>query len=174
MSTQPLVAPKSAGNFELPKEGMVQAVIAEVKDLGLQKETYEGKEREVPKIYIRWQLAELDPKSNNEPKRIYEYFTFSLHEKSNLRKRVVQIIKKEPEETFDFLKLVGVQRNVVIEHYTNKAGKNKAKIGSILPLNAGQAKLEIVPIRKKDEAKEAPKSNAITESNPITDDDIPF
>lgn len=179
MSTAPLIAPKPTSNFEIAKEGVVQAVIAEVRDLGFQKESYKGgPEKDVHKILVRWQLAELDAKSNNEPKRIYEKFTFSLAEKAKLRKRVTQIFKKEPPDTFDFAKLVGVNRNVVIEHNLGKDGKTYANIGSILPLNAGQAKLEIVPIKVKDEVKAAVaqtlKSNAITEAAPITDDDIPF
>jgi len=176
MATTPLVAPKPTSNFEIAKEGVVQAAIAEVRNLGLQKESYNGVEKEVPKILLRWQLAELDAKNNNEPKRIYEKFTFSLHEKAKLRKRVVSIFKKEPPENFDFNTLVGINRNVVIEHNLGKDGKTYANIGSILPMNAGQAKLEIVAIKKKDEVKAevAKASNAVTEANPITDEDIPF
>ena len=175
MATTPLVAPKPTSNFEIAKEGITQAVIAEVRNLGLQKETFNGVEKQVHKILLRWQLAELDAKNNNEPKRIYEKFTFSLHEKAKLRKRVVCIFKKEPPENFDFNALVGVNRNVVIEHNLGKDGKTYANIGSILPMNAGQAKLEIVPIKKKDEVKaEVAKSLAVTETNPIDDSDIPF
>jgi hypothetical protein len=178
MATAPLVAPKPTSNFEIAKEGMTQAVIAEVRDLGIQKDTYNGQEKEVHKILLRWQLAELDAKNNNEPKRIYEKFTFSLHEKAKLRKRLVQIFKKEPPENFDFNKLVGVNRNVVIEHNLGKDGKTYANIGSILPLNAGQAKLEIVPIKQKEDKKPAGNvttpSNAITPENPISDMDVPF
>lgn len=181
MSTAPLIAPKPKSNFEIAKEGVVQAVIAEIRDLGLQKETYNGQEKETHKILMRWQLGELDAKNNNEPKRIYEKFTFSLHEKAKLRKRVTQIFKKEPPETFDFSKLVGVQRNVVIEHNVGKDGKTYANIGSILPLNAGQAKLEIVPIKMKDEVKTAVAqtlkqavARPVTEADPIDETDIPF
>lgn len=180
MATAPLVAPPPKSNFEIAKEGMVQAVIAEVRNLGLQKESFNGVEKEVHKILLRWQLAELDPKNNNEPKRIYEKFTFSLHEKAKLRKRIVQIFKKEPPDNFDFNLLVGVNRNVVIEHNLGKDGKTYANIGSILPLNAGQAKLEIVPIKAKEDKKPAasvPASvagTAVSAAAPITDEDIPF
>lgn len=178
MATTPLIAPKPSGNFEIAKEGIVQGVIAEVRNLGMQKETYNGIEKEVHKILLRWQLAEMDaPKdgSKAQPKRLYEKFTFSLHEKAKLRKRVVSIFKKEPPPTFDFNTLVGVNRNLVIEHNVGKDGKTYANIGAIMKLNDGQAKLEIVAIPKKDELKaEIKKSLEITPENPIDDSDIPF
>jgi hypothetical protein len=170
----PLIAPKTSGNFAPASEGVHAGVLAEIRDLGIQKESYQGVEKDVHKILLRWQLDELDEKG--EPKRIYEKFTFSLHEKARLRKRVVSIYKKEPPATFDFNTMVGVQRNLVVTQNTGKDGKLYANVDAILKLNPGQKDLVIVAIQKKDEVKaEVQKqSTAISESNPITDEDIPF
>lgn len=170
-----LIAETKAGkDFELPNEGTVQAVLAEVRDLGLVDQVFQGKAKKVHKVLFRWQLAELD--SEKQPKRVYERFTLSLHEKAGLRKRIKGLFGKEPPESMDIEKLVGTNTNLVIVHAANNDGsKTYANIAATLKLQPTQKKLEIVPIPKKDEVKaEVAKSLAVTEANPITDDDIPF
>jgi hypothetical protein len=170
-----LIAETKAGkDFELPNEGTVQAVLAEVRDLGLVDQVYQGKAKKVHKVLFRWQLAELD--SEKQPKRVYERFTLSLHEKAGLRKRIKGLFGKEPPESMDIEKLVGTNTNLVLVHAANKDGsKTYANIAATLKLQPTQKKLEIVPIPKKDEVKaEVAKSLAVTEANPIPDDDIPF
>lgn len=175
MATTPLIAPASGKNFEPASEGICQGVIAEVRDLGLQDETYNGVTKKVHKIIFRWQLAELD--DEKQPKRIYEKFTFSTHEKSKGWKRIIGIFGKTPPLDFDWRKMEGVNSNLMIVHGKSKDGsKTYANIVGTTKLNAGQAKLVIVPIPKKDEVKAAVAAavNAAPEAAPITDDDIPF
>lgn len=177
----PLIAEAKQGkDFEIPKEGTVQATLAEVRDLGLVDTVFNGVAKKTHKVMFRWQLAELD--SEKQPKRVYERFTLSLHEKSGLYKRIKGLFSKEPPQSLDLEKLVGTNTNLVIVHNDNKKDPTRpyANIAATLKLQPGQAKLEIVAIPKKDEVKAAvaaalaPKSNAITEANPIVDDDIPF
>jgi hypothetical protein len=167
---------KSSKNFEIPKEGTVQAVLAEVRDLGLIDVVYNGQSKKVRKVLFRWQVAELD--SEKQPKRLYKRYTLSLHEKASLRKDIKQMTKKDPPATLDLEKLVGLNNMIVVTHADNPKDPQKpyANIAAFLPLAAGTPKLEIVAIPKKDELKAevAKASNAITEANPITDDDIPF
>jgi len=175
----PLIAEAKQGkDFEIPKEGTVQATLAEVRDLGLVDTVYNGVAKKTHKVMFRWQLAELD--SEKQPKRVYERFTLSLHEKSGLYKRIKGLFGKEPPQSLDLEKLVGTNTNLVIVHNENKKDPAKpyANIAATLKLSPGTPKLEIVAIPKKDEVKAAVaaslKSNAITEANPITDEDIPF
>lgn len=176
----PLIAPKSGKSFPLPKEGTVQAVIAEIIDLGLVKGSYKGVPNELHKIRVRWQLAELD--ENGQPLRKYETFTFSMHENARLHGRVKGIFGKEPPMDFDCEKLVGVNCNLVLVHETGTDGKQYANIVATLKLNPGQKKLEIVAIPKKDEVKaevaaqekKAAGARPVTEEDPIVDEDIPW
>lgn len=175
----PLIAERKEGKeFEIPKEGTVQAVIAEVEDLGMVEQTYNNETKKVHKLRLRYQLAELD--SEGQPKRIYERFTVSMHPKAGLFKRVKGLFGKEPPATFDCELLVGAQANLVLVHNEgkDKQGQPKtfANIAATLKLQPNQKKLEIVAIPKKNEVKQAvaATTNAITPENPISDLDIPF
>lgn len=173
----PIVAEAKGGkNFELPKEGTVQAVLAEVRDLGLVDTTFNGKTKKTHKVLFRWQLAELD--SEGQPKRAYERFTLSLHEKAALRKRVAQMFGKEPPTTLDLEKIVGTNVNLVIVHAPNAkdASKPWVNIAAVLRLAPGAKKLDIVALPKKEElAAEIKASEAeVAENTAISDDDIPF
>lgn len=167
---------KTSKNFEIPKEGTVQGVLAEVRDLGLIDQVYNGQSKKVHKVLFRWQLAELD--AEKQPKRLYKRYTLSLHEKASLRKDIKQMTKKDPPATLDLEKLVGLNNMIVVTHADNQKDPSKpyANIAAFLPLPVGTEKLEIVAIPKKDEVKAevARTTNAITEAAPITDDDIPF
>lgn len=204
MSTQPLIAPKSGKFFPPASQGICQGVVAEVRDLGLQDETYNNITKKVHKILVRWQLAEMDAGSPAEganpavapaPKRIYEKFTLSNHEKAKLRKRVTGIYGAPPPDNFDYRKMVGTNRNLMIVHNAGKDGTVFANIVGTTLLNPGQAKLEIVAIPEPKaktavpQAKTASPQGAAypaggTTANtvamqqgvaaPITDDDIPF
>lgn len=178
-----LIAERKAGkDFEIPAEGTVQAVICEIEDRGLIDRVFNGIAKKNHEIRLWWQLNAKD----SEGKTFYlpENFTLSLHEKSKLYKRVKGLYGKEPPQSLDVSKLVGANSNLVIvrNEGKDKMGEPKvyANVAATLKLTAGQAKLEIVPRPKKDAVKAevaatlAPKSNAITPENPITDEDIPF
>ena len=179
----PIVAETPTGkDFKLPAEGTQQAVLNTVKDLGMVDTVFNGVAKKVHKVQFVWQLSELD--DEKKPILIFERFTLSLHEKAQLFKRVKGMYGKQPPTTLDLEKLIGWNGNLVIVHNEgkDKQGQPKtfANIAATLKLNAGQKKLEIVPldkiIQKKDEVKAevAKTANAITPENPITDEDIPF
>lgn len=174
----PLVAETKAGkDFELPKEGTVQAVLAEVRDLGLVDSVYNGVAKKTHKVLFRYQLAELD--TEGQPKRVYERFTLSLHEKAGLRKRIKQMFGKEPPTTLDLETIIGTNINLVIVHNENPKNPEKpfANIAAVLKLAPGTPKLEIVkiaPPKVKAEVASAGAGTAVTEENPITDNDLPW
>lgn len=170
----PLIAEAKTGKtFELPKEGTVQAVLAEVRDLGMLDQVYNGKAKKVHKILFRWQLAEID--EEKQPKRIYERFTLSLHEKAGLRKRIKEMTGKEPPPSLDVEKLVGFNNMLVVIH-NEKDGKTYANIAAVLKLPAGTPKLEIVPIKQKEESVPvgAGSDTRTGAADQINDEDIPF
>ena len=176
----PIVATTPTGKtFELVTEGQHQAVLNTVKDLGMQDTVFNGVAKKVHKIQLVWQTDELD--QEKKPKLIFERMTLSLHDKSQLFKRIKGLFGKNPPTTFDVEKLIGTNTNLVVTHNEGKDRDGKprtyANIAATLKLAAGQKKLEIVPldqiIQKKDSAP-ATKSNEITDANPITDEDIPF
>lgn len=177
----PLMAETKTGkDFELPTPGTVQAVLAEVRDLGLVDSVYNGVAKKTHKVLFRWQLAELD--SEKQPKRAYERFTLSLHEKAGLRKRIKQMFGKEPPTTLDVLTLVGTNAQLVIVHNENPKNPEKpfANIAAVLKLAPGTAKLEIVkidPPKNKGTVASTPATgpdSAVTEANPIEESEIPW
>lgn len=188
MSDAPLVAErKTSKEFEKPAEGMYHAVISEIEDLG--NVTRPGWQGAPPKtgheIRIWWQLDAKDSEGRifRVPERA---MLLSLHEKANLFTFIKNLFGKEPPMSFDVRKLVGTERMVAIVHRPGKgenASKIYANVGTTMKVPANTPKLEIVPRPKKDAAAvpatqtsqaTAQKSNAITQENPITDDDIPF
>lgn len=171
----PLLAEtKSTRTFELPKPGTVHAVLAEIRDLGLIDQVYNGKAKKVHKVLFRWQLAELD--EEKQPKRQYERFTLSLHEKAGLRKRIKEMFGKEPPASLDLEKLTGYNGDLVITH-NEKDGKKYANIAAVIPRLKDAPKLAIVAIPQKEEKVPAGAGGDSRSSGPadqISDDDIPF
>ena len=173
-----ITAPKSGKNFAPAAEGVQAGVIAKVVDLGLVEKTYQGQTTKKPMIQILWQVAEKD--EAGEPKRVSEFFTLSLHEKAKLRKRMINLFGTVPPADFDFEKLLGTNRNLVLVHSKSADGsRTYANIETTMKLNPGQKKLDIVPfeLKKKDEVKAVqPLTGArpVTEADPIDDSDLPF
>ena len=186
--TQVLNAPPSK-DFKLPAAGVTQGVIAKVIDLGLvtqNKYMAEGTE-EVPQIDVWWQLAEKD--ESGKPHLLRQNYRFSESDNSNLTAFMLNLFGSVPPKgTFNYFKLEGTQRAVVIEHYKTKSGKTRARISTTTKLAANQPKLEIAkfelpnyvlsfPGYKKNEVVKpiTPlQGTAVTAAAPIDDSDIPF
>lgn len=164
--------------FELPTAAIHTAVLAEVNDLGIVAETFEGVTKQVHKIQFIWQIAEAD--TEGKRKLLFERFTKSLDEKANLRKRIKDMFDKEPPMSLNVSKLVGSNAQLLVVHVTGKKDplRTYANIKAVLKADATKPKLEALPIeRKKKDTQVAPVSNAgtaVTEDNPITNEDIPW
>jgi hypothetical protein len=175
----PIIATESK-NYPPAAAGIQQGVIAKVVDLGIVEGNYKGKPTKAHKIQIIWQVAEKD--DEGQPKRVNEFFTLSTDEKSNLRKRMINLFGQPAPAGFDYEKLVGTQRVLVISHSKSKDGsRTYANVDTTTKLTPGQAKLEIVPfeLKKKDDVKQVANTQqlagtAVTAAAPITDDDVPF
>ena len=175
----PIFAPPPGKQFTPAAAGIQQGVIAKVVDRGIVDGNYKGKPTRKHEIIVIWQVAEKD--EDGQPKQVREYFTLSTDEKANLRKRMINLFGQPAPEGFDYEKLVGTQRNLVLSQYKTKEGRDRAKLDSTAKLTPGQAKLEIVPFefKEKNDVKQVQSTQplsgtAVTAANPIDDSDVPF
>lgn len=183
----PIIAETPQGkDFKLASEGVVQAVLNKVVDLGMVDVIYNGVSKKVHKVQFWWQLAEKE-NDGETPIFLPERYTLSLHEKAALYKRIKGLFGKNPPATLDLEKLVGTQINLIIVHNEgkDKQGNPKkfANVSATTKLTAGQAKLKIVPMpeRKKDAQQNSAAvkpttgpGSPVTPENPIDDLEIPF
>lgn len=172
----PVATAVSGKEFKKATEGTHAAVLNSIDDLGIEDVTYQGKTKKVHMIRLFWQTEEKD---GDEPVFVTEKMNLSLHEKSKLYARVKGLFGKNPPASLDTDKLIGTQTNIVVVHNPGKGaneGKTYANIVATLKLAPGQKKLEIIPRKKKDATQAAPavEGTAVTEDNPITNEDIPW
>lgn len=134
------VAINSGKDFEKLAEGIHNAVLADIVELGIQETQYGPKE----KLRFVWLTDSVD--SEGKTMRAFETFTSSLHEKATLRKRVDQIVGKGLDNTpgkglvaltpkgeeYDIEMLLGVNRRLVIQHNENGKGDVYANVTSTL------------------------------------------
>jgi len=136
------------GDWEPMPAGVYHAVCYAVIDLGHQFSQMYGVEQH--KCWICWELPqerieiEVDGVKEDKPRVISEFYTVSLHEKSNLRGHLESWRGRSFTENelagFDISKLFGVNCQINVIHKVNKKGNTQAKIGSIMPLARGVEK----------------------------------
>ena len=140
--SEPFTAPVGEKRELIPAKSY-QAVCYALIDLG----THETPFGESHKIYMTFEIPglrieyERDGEKLEGPKVIGKEFTWSMHEKSNLRKAMESWRGKPFTELqakdFDFTKLLGVNCTIQIMHGTSKKGNEYAYINAILPLMDG-------------------------------------
>ena len=101
-------AKTSEGDFELPPGGTYPAVWVGLINLGTQPREFNGKKWEEEKIYFLWELVG-EHDSKGKPFIVSNDYTFSLHEKANLRKMVEGYYGKAlgAEQELDLVLLIG-------------------------------------------------------------------
>lgn len=114
-------------------------------DLGTQKTTWKGKEKETRKIMIAWELTGEDENGatlfdeEGHPLAIAKRYTLSLGENANLRHDLESWRGKSFNEDelkgFDISKLLGVYGMVNVTHDA-RDGKTYANVSSLSPLPA--------------------------------------
>jgi hypothetical protein len=97
----------SEGDYELPPGGSYLATFVGLIDLGTQPRDYEGKHWEEHKIVLAWEIDEKN--SEGENFIVIKDYTFSLHEKANLRKMIEAYSGKAlaDDQELDLLLLLG-------------------------------------------------------------------
>ena len=80
-----LPQPTEGGNFEPAPAGTHVAICYRVIDLGTQESVYNGEKKSARKVLISWELPN-EEKADGKPFVISATYTWSMHEKSTLRK----------------------------------------------------------------------------------------
>ena len=115
----------STTDYELPPGGSYPAIFIGLIDLGTQTWEYNNKKNESHKIYFLWELtSEKNSEGNNFV--VGADYTFSLHEKANLRKMVESYNGKplDPEKEIDIMLLIG--KPCVLSLTEGKSSNDKA------------------------------------------------
>ena len=179
-----LIAKDEGKSFTPHPTGAAQFVCADVHDEGYREGPY-GTKREVRLVFVSEFLQD-----DGRPYEHSQWFTLSLHEKSNLTGflegwRGQAFTDEERHGGWDIMKLIGVNAYVQIVHKPKKAGGVKAVISSIMKLPPKMEKMAVPTdfVRVKDRVKKEMPVSATTapapaSSKPWADveapDDLPF
>lgn len=163
--------------YEKPTDGLYDAVLADIVDLGLVQTQYGSK----PKVRIVWLLSALDSEKNNF--RVMQQVTASMDERSRLFATVKDIIGKEPTVPFETEDLIGHNNQLLIQQATVN-GKTFANVKAILQAKPG-VKIAVPSgfVRDKDKKNQNQQSQGQAQSQrtavaaapvEVADEDIPF
>jgi hypothetical protein len=130
-----------ASNFTPAPAGAHRAVCISFIDVGTQKDMFGGKVNIRHQVRLGWELCD-ELKDDGKPFVIVKTFTWSMNEKSNLRKSLESWRGRPFEKAdfgangFDTKKLLGVPCLLTVVH----TEKGSAKVASISPLPKGMEK----------------------------------
>ena len=145
-------APKTGGkSFPITKAGSYLVVCYTVVDLGTHEDVYKGVEQDRRLCLVtfeipgeRIEIEKEDGTKEDKPRVISFQETFSMHEKSNLRKKMESWRGKPFSETeafdFDFKSLLGVNALIQVAHKESKT--NNRKYAFIQSVNTPLAEME--------------------------------
>jgi hypothetical protein len=143
-----LPKPSGEGSFLPPPAGTFAAICYRIVDLGTQTTSYKGETQQKHKVLISWELKDDEcAMPDGRPMSIHQRYTWSMHEKSLLRKHLESWRGRNFDESkdfgpggFDIRKLLGVPCMLTIVH-NESGGKTYANIVGVskLPkqMNAG-------------------------------------
>jgi hypothetical protein len=124
----------NAPTYDLPAEGLHNAVCTRIIDLGTQTGSYQGKITSAKKVMLGFELAEQRPDGSNFT--VAKIYTASLHIKSNLRRDVEswrgQSMSNADVASFDPLWLAGRPCRILVKHGISSESE-RAYIEQILP-----------------------------------------
>ena len=142
----PIIARRPESNFSPAPEGLHQAVCVDVIDLGMVEDPQYGPKH---KVEVRWQLEDLDPKSDPmHPRRfmVQKRYNNVLSTKATLRRDLEswrgRKFSEEELKGFDLDVLVGINCQLQVVHNIKDEGGVWANVQAIVPLGKGMTKLE--------------------------------
>lgn len=152
--------------WELPSEGMHQAVVHSVDFIDDKDENGEDRHR----VRIKVETDQMDTKTGN-PLSTLSTFTRSMHENSYLRKAVRQMLGTDPGLRYDLDLLIGLNLTIMVEHvqYNNRTFANVSAFSKARP---DAVKLIPSPIVAKNGLTRS--ANSGIPKAEIPDNDIPF
>lgn len=129
----------TGGDFALSPEGQHAMVCSRVVDLGTQKTEFQGETKTQRKILIGWEIP-AHRNASGEPVLHLAKYTWSFHEKANLRKDLEswrgRKFKDEdfagPPNGFHIKNLIGVPCYGQIVHEVSQNGKTYANLSAIM------------------------------------------
>jgi hypothetical protein len=132
------IQPSTGGDFAPTPEGQHAMVCCRVIDLGTQRTEYQGETKMLRKILIGWEVPA--ERINGEPVLHLAKYTWSFHEKANLRKDLEswrgRKFKDEdfagPPNGFHIKNLIGVPCYGQIVHEQSQNGKTYANLSAIM------------------------------------------
>lgn len=164
MTPKPLRSSES-GDFENVPEGWQPAVLCDVHDLGLVFSQFYGKSSY--KVELGFWTGKYKSDDNSIPLTVYQRYTLSAHEESNLRKHLEQWrgkrFKDEDEcAAVELEDLIGKNLSIMVTH--NESGdKVYANVGAMAPASGAPLGIPDGFVRKQDrEQKPAPNGPART------------
>ncbi len=129
----------TGGDFKPTPEGQHVMVCSRVIDLGTQESNFNGETKHQRKVLIVWELPN-ERTEDGKPLMHSEKFTWSFHEKANLRKTLEawrgRRFKEEdfagPPNGFHIKNVIGVPCYGQIIHETGGNGKTYANLSSVM------------------------------------------
>jgi hypothetical protein len=169
----PIIAKENKTEYSTAPEGLYSAVCCDVVDLGVQTSPW----GEAHQIQIRWQLEDLDPKTN-KPYLMMRKYRLSLHKKSALRPMLETWRGKKftPEELegFDIERLIGANCQIQVLHNIATDGKTYANVQACMTAAKGASKLEVRDYVRVAEREHRDNLENHPDGFEAQDDDIPF
>jgi len=156
-------------SFEPAPEGVHQAVLVDVVDLGILKVSWLGVTKSQHKVNLAWQINET--REDGKPFLVFKRYTLSLHEKSGLRKdleswRGRKISRAEEQAGVDLEGMIG--QNCLLNITHNPVGdRTYANVSSVNPLMKGMPKIVVRDfVRKMERTPEQQHPEQYDERNP--------
>jgi hypothetical protein len=141
------ISKPNGGDFKPAPSGTHAAVCIKFIDLGTQATEWQGQTKHQRKVMLSWELPH-EQMSDGRPFIINQRYTWSMHEKSVLRKHLEAWRGKpfadadfEGDTAFDTRKLLGVPCSLIVSN-TAKNGNTYANVESVGPLPKGMARPE--------------------------------
>jgi hypothetical protein len=132
------------GNFDPVPAGTHLGICFRVIDLGTQVTTYAGEQKRARKIMISWEIPD-EKMTDGRPFVISQMFTWSMHEKSTLRKSLeawrgaaFTDADFRPPTAFDIKNILGKACTLSVTH-NEKGDRTYANIASVGKLMKGAA-----------------------------------
>lgn len=145
-----LPKPTEGGDFTPPPTGAHPAICYRFIDLGTQSSNFNGETKHQHKVMLSWEITDPDLRMDDgRPFTISSRYTWSMHEKSTLRKTLESWRGKPFEDSdfgeggFDVRKLLGAPCLLSIIQQ-DKDGKTYANISAIMKLPKGVDAGELV------------------------------
>lgn len=162
MSWGKKTVPSASGAFEVPPAGSHGAALVAIIDLGTHREAFKGEaEKDVHQVYLVWELTGCPMTGSNFNHVIGRKYTFSLHEKSGLRKMIKSWRNKDlgVGEQFDVLSMLGKKCMVSVSH-TESGEKVYANLDGVSAVPSG------MPVA---DPKRKPVAREVTSADPVPD-----